>query len=325
MGIGEEVLDTRFLEVLVDAGVVAALGQPDAAGTAAEMLLVGLGGDHDLGADGLRGDAHQGQEAVGGGAGHDLEHAQVLELLEGRDQVALVLVDEGVTGLPEEIQVVAGEVVEMTIEAGPLDLLGRQLDQLVEVVDVAALEQGIREHRDQGRGHGHRDAEVDAVGDQAVIDVDERDVGLGDRLVEPILLEEVRVLRVANERQVGMQHHRQVAFGHDQSSSGAFGPLRGSERAGGMLAVKADRRETRGRPGEDPAARLAAGPNGYGCVSRLTVMVMERSMSPSAFTAWMGIGWRPSGKAKRIEKVPSGRSSMFWPRRVTFASGSVAP
>ena len=50
--------------------------------------------------------------------------------------------------------------------------------------------------------------------EQRVEDVEQRDVGLGDGLVEPVLFEEVLVLGVADERQVGVQHEAEVADFH---------------------------------------------------------------------------------------------------------------
>ena len=51
--------------------------------------------------------------------------------------------------------------------------------------------------------------------DQPLEDVQQRDVGFGDRLEEPILFEEIVVLRVAHERQVRVQDEREVTARHE--------------------------------------------------------------------------------------------------------------
>ena len=51
--------------------------------------------------------------------------------------------------------------------------------------------------------------------DEPLEDLDQRDVRLGDRLVEPVFLEEVLVLRMSHVRQVRVKDERYVALGHN--------------------------------------------------------------------------------------------------------------
>ena len=83
---------------------------------------------------------------------------------------------------------------------------------------VALDEQLVRHHRDERRRQRHREPVVDAVAQQAVEDADERDVGLGQRLEEPVLLEELRVLGMADVRQVRVQDRAPVPDGHGGTS-----------------------------------------------------------------------------------------------------------
>ena len=55
---------------------------------------------------------------------------------------------------------------------------------------------------------------VGAVAFQAVDHVEQRNVRLGDGLVEPIFFEEIVVLGMANERQMGVQDQAEVTDGH---------------------------------------------------------------------------------------------------------------
>ena len=111
VGVDEEELDVGLGEGLFDAdaveaggrggavgegdgvvpeagGAVAALGRPDAAGVLADVADVGVDGGADLGADALVG-AEERHVAVGGSAGDDVDEADVVEVAEAADDVAV--------------------------------------------------------------------------------------------------------------------------------------------------------------------------------------------------------------------------------------------
>ena len=187
-------------------------------GIAPEVPLVVLRRHVDLGAHRLRHRVHQRQEAVGRAAGDDLELARVTVLAEGRDQVRAVLVAEDAAHVLELVVVEARELLELGLPVpGALDLPARQLDERVEVPVVAPDQQLVRHHRDERRRQRHRQPVVDAVAQQAVEHAHDRDVGLGERLEEPVLLHEGRVLRVTDVRQVGVEDGAPVPGGHAPS------------------------------------------------------------------------------------------------------------
>src|SRR5205823_14413286 len=65
--------------------------------------------------------------------------------------------------------------------------------------------------------------------DAAVEDLEQGQVGLGDGLVEPVLLEELRVFRMAHVREVRVQDDGERAVAHSPSStSGRCVMLQGS-------------------------------------------------------------------------------------------------
>ena len=101
--------------------------------------------------------------------------------------------------------------MEGRVVPGAVDLLLGELAQLVEAPRVARHEQLVAQHRHQRRRHRERDAERDVLVGGPVEDPQQRQVGLGDGLVEPVLLQEVLVLRVAHEGEVGVQVERDVA------------------------------------------------------------------------------------------------------------------
>ncbi len=194
---------------------VGALGQPDPVGVAAEVLAVVLGGHVDLRPDRLGHRVHEREEAVGRAAGDDLQLPGVPVLAEGAHQVRAVDVAEDPPDVGELVQVEPGEVVEVRLPAlRPLHLAPRQLDQAVEVAVVPADQQLVGHHRDERRRQRHGQPVVDAVLQQAVEDADDRDVGLGERLEEPVLLEERRVLGVPDVREVGVEDGAPVPGGH---------------------------------------------------------------------------------------------------------------
>ena len=80
---------------------------------------------------------------------------------------------------------------------------------------VEALPQElVPHHRRERRRHAHREREGHALRGHAVERVEQRQVALDERLVEPALLEVPRVLGMPHEREVRVQHEREVAVSH---------------------------------------------------------------------------------------------------------------
>ena len=89
--VDEEVADARFAQQLVDAGDIAALAQPHAPRAAAEVLLVEVGGDVNLGAHAPPSCGPcSGKKACVAVTVMTSRHARVLQVAEAPDQVALV-------------------------------------------------------------------------------------------------------------------------------------------------------------------------------------------------------------------------------------------
>ncbi len=77
---------------------------------------------------------------------------------------------------------------------------------------VAFLQQRIEQHRTERRRQRHGQPKRDAIAHQPVHHIEQRKIGLGDRLVEPVFLEKLFVLRMTHERQVRMQDQRDLAL-----------------------------------------------------------------------------------------------------------------
>ena len=73
------------------------------------------------------------------------------------------------------------------------------------MADVAVLQQRIAEHGGQRRRDRHGQPPVGPVALQTVEHFQQRDVGLGDGLVEPVFLEEIVVFGMADKGQMGVQ------------------------------------------------------------------------------------------------------------------------
>jgi uncharacterized protein YkwD len=208
VGVDEEELEVGFGEGLLDAdaiesrgcgavgvadwivpeagGTVAALGDPDAGGGLAEMADVGLDGGADLGADALVG-SQEGKVAVGGGAGNDVNEAGLLEVAEGADEVLFEGVElvqrGGVEALPEAgglgVVGLAGELEGGLVFPGGDDLASQVFGELGEEGRVAELLE-----EDGG------EIEVELGGDVVALEVgedaEEREIGLGGGLVQPL-------------------------------------------------------------------------------------------------------------------------------------------
>ena len=133
----------------------------------------------------------------------------------------------------------------------------RQRHQPVEIAVVALDQQLVAIIESSVRRQRHGQAVVDAVGQQAVEDAHQRHVGLGQRLEEPVLLEELGVLRMADVRQVRVEDGAPVATGHG-------GPRSAPEHVAGAAghgrwrscALLAPARSARRRPAAGRRPRL---------------------------------------------------------------------
>src|SRR5438477_2210138 len=90
---------------------------------------------------------------------------------------------------------------------------------------VAILQQRIQQHRAERRTERHRQARLHAVAQPAIHHLDERQIRLRDRFVEPILLQKMLVLRMPDKGQMRVENQRQVAL-HDQSPKSKVPPLK---------------------------------------------------------------------------------------------------
>ena len=214
MRVDEEVANAAIAQDFIDARSVAALRQPDALRPFAEVAFELPAADLDLGLDGVPVHVHQRQEAVRGPAGDDLQLAGLEEAAKAVEHVVVVLLDEHVAGPLETVVVHVGQVMEFRLPAGAVDFLGGQGDQVVDVADVAVLQQRIAEHGRQRRRDRHGQPPVGPVAFQAVHHFQQRNVRFRDGLVEPVFFEEIVVFRMADKGQMSMKNQAQVSERH---------------------------------------------------------------------------------------------------------------
>ena len=213
VGVDEEVADRRLAQQLVDAGNVAAFSEPHPPRTAAEVSLVQVGGDVHLGAQRCPVAIEKRKERVGGRRGDDLESTRLLQAAKGPHQVPLVAAP-GMANRLEAIAVHLRQPVILGFRACAVELALGELDQTVEVTGVALLEEVVGEHRDERCRERDGAAIRNGVGHEALEHLDQREVGPGDALVEPLLLHHRGILGMPDERQVRMQHEGEVSRGH---------------------------------------------------------------------------------------------------------------
>ena len=150
----------------------------------------------------------EGQEPVGRAARDDLERSGLLHPAKRFDEAPP---PGNVERFRQETVVHVERAVELRVDPSPLAPHG--LEELARVAAVAVLEERIREHLAERRAHRHGEPEPHAVGEQPLHHPEDRDVRLRDRLVEPVLFEEFRMLRMADEREVRVQDEAQIARG----------------------------------------------------------------------------------------------------------------
>ena len=153
-----------------------------------------------------------------GGAGDDLQLAGFEEAPEAVEKIVVVLLHEHVAAAREAVHVHLGQPVEFRLPARPFQFLAGQRDQVVDVANVAILQQRIGQHARQGRRDRHGQAPVGFVAVQPFEDFEQRNVGLGDRLVEPIFFEEVVEFGMPDIGQMGVQNECEIAERHNRAS-----------------------------------------------------------------------------------------------------------
>ena len=187
-------------------GAVAALGRPDASGRLADVADVGLDGGADLRAEALVG-AEQRHVSVGGAAGDELDEADVVEVAEGGDDVAVEAL-EVFERLGEETMPEAGGLGEVMV-AG-LDeeglVLGGGDDLASDVAGELGDEGGVGELLEEDGREIEVAVEADVVALEIGEHAEERKIGLGCGFEEPLhavwpgaVVDDVRQMRVQGE------------------------------------------------------------------------------------------------------------------------------
>ena len=77
-----------------------------------------------------------------------------------------------------------------------------KIDQKIEVSDVTLAQQLVLKHCAERRRNRHREFERHKIVDESLHHAQQRDVRFGDRLKQPLFLEEMLVLRMTNERKM---------------------------------------------------------------------------------------------------------------------------
>ena len=144
----------------------------------------------------------------------------------------------------------------------------REALEPAQVLHEARAEHLVPEHRQERRRERDRQRRLDPLGFKPIEHLDDRQVALDQRLVEPALLERARVLRVAHVGQVRVEQERDVAE-HDARLS-AQHRATSARRRGRAPALRPPRRpsatQPAARPGEGSshrdrrAARAGASP-----------------------------------------------------------------
>ena len=133
-------------------------------------------------------------------------------------QIALPFVHKKTPTLAEKFQIKLRETAQLRVIAVTLLLPSRQIDQKIEMPNVALAQKIVLQHRAKRGRNRHRELERDVVIRQALQHLQQRNVGLGDRFEEPRLFEELLVFRVPNERQVRVKNERELP-GHERGIS----------------------------------------------------------------------------------------------------------
>ena len=203
----------RVGDLRVEARVVRALRQPHPERPPPDERLERVHAEPQLRADARRLGEHPGQVAVRRRARDQLDPPRVPMLAECTNHVAVVALPHGAHAR-ELLAVERRERRELGVAVEAHHLLFGELLDAREVLVEALAEELVAQHRRERRREAHRERERHPLVGEPVEDVDQRQVALDERLVEPPLLEVPRVLRVAHEGQVRVEDDREVAVRH---------------------------------------------------------------------------------------------------------------
>jgi len=167
-------------------GAVAALGRPDALGMFADVADVGVDGGADLGTDTLVG-AEERHVTVGCAAGDDVDEADVVEVTEAGDDVAVEVI-EVFEGLREEAVPEAGGLGEVSFagldEEGLVFAGGDYF--AIEIVGELCDEDGVRELLEEDGREVEIAVEADLIAFEIFEDAEKREIGFSGGFVEPL-------------------------------------------------------------------------------------------------------------------------------------------
>ncbi len=203
--IDEEIADAGRRQDLFQARIEGALGHPEPARRLAEQAFVLLNGGEHLGLDRGRLRIEHRQVAVGAGTGDQLEVALVAVFLEHRQQARAAAFEEDLPGLVEQAFVHPGQEIDVGPVPGALAFFLGERDRQVEVPGAPVAQQRVFHHVGQGRRDGQGDLEGCVLGPELVEELDQRNVGFGDRLEEPALFKKAIIFRMPHVGQMSVQ------------------------------------------------------------------------------------------------------------------------
>ena len=211
--VDDEPTQVRLGKVAIETGRVGALGQPDPPRPAAKDAGVLADGSPDVPAHHLGALHEHGEERVRAGAGGQLDNSGVLETRKLLADVSPEPAVEAEQTL-EALVVPVDDRPEPGVAPGPLLLFLQQIEQGLEVSLRAVAEHVVAEHRRERWTDVDGEARRHPVVLESPEHLDQGQVGLRDRLEEPVLLHVEGQLRMPNPRQVGMQDDAECAPVH---------------------------------------------------------------------------------------------------------------
>src|SRR5207244_11360059 len=171
----------------------------------------------------------QWEQSVRGCGGDDLERAGFAELPEPAEQIAFALLDKEAPRFREKIEIELAEFSQGQVIPVALSLARREVNQKIDMFEVALLQKLVLQHRGQRRRDRHGELERHGVVDQPLHHLQQRDVRLGYRLEQPFFLQKMFLHRMSDEREMRMEDQREVA-GHSNNLEAWQRKLQGGTR-----------------------------------------------------------------------------------------------
>src|SRR5581483_287712 len=132
----------------------------------------------------------------------DLQLPAVFQFTKSCKQIGFVLLDKKALGIAKHCEIKLRKLAKLRMSAVPLAFPHGEIDQQIQMPDVALAEELVLEHRAERGSDRHGELERHPLIDEPLHHAQQRDVTFCHRLEQPLFFEEMLLFRMTNEGQM---------------------------------------------------------------------------------------------------------------------------